>query len=131
MMQFNIFGHKNVLCTHRNTIEFTKDKELSRNGDCILGVNADFKESKKILGSKKIKITITCDGVSDSFEAIVNPDFDDSHEIVFRRSFFNSKRTLGFASTKAAIDIDRRIVEKLKGEKSHAVVKIEEVEVSG
>ncbi|MBR9690110.1 DUF371 domain-containing protein [Candidatus Woesearchaeota archaeon] len=126
-MRFKIFGHKNVLCLHKNTIEFTKEKELTKNGDCILGVSSDFKFDKKILSSKKIKVTITSDGATDSFEADVNPDFDDDKEIVFRKSYFVSKRTLGLNSTKAAIDIDRRIVDKLKDEKNFAKVIIETI----
>lgn len=127
-MIFKIHGHKNVLCTHRNTIEFTKDKELTKNGDCILGVNADFKITKNVINAKKIKITLNSDGVVDSFTCEVNPDFEDDHEIVFRRSDFNSKRTLGFFADKAAIDIDRRIVEKLKAPDNSAEVRIEVLE---
>ena len=39
---FHAFGHKNLLGTHKNTLEFTKDKNLTLKGDCIVGVNADF-----------------------------------------------------------------------------------------
>ena len=39
---FTAYGHKNILATHKTTIEFTKDKELSLKGNCIVGVRADF-----------------------------------------------------------------------------------------
>ena len=42
MISFFCFGHKNILAKHRNTLEFTKDKDLTLNGDCIVGVNANF-----------------------------------------------------------------------------------------
>ena len=56
-MKFRIYGHKNMLAIHKNTLEFTKDKELTKRGDCIVGVNSDFKITKEILNAKKIKIT--------------------------------------------------------------------------
>ena len=43
MISFNIYGHKNILSLHQNSLEFTKDKDLTLNGDCIVGVNSDFK----------------------------------------------------------------------------------------
>lgn len=127
-MKFKIYGHVNVLSTHHTTLEFTKDKDLTKRGDCILGVNSDFKVSKEILSAKKIKITITCDNISDFINADVNSGFDDNHEIVIRKTGFLSKRTLGINADKASIDIDRRIVLKLKSPDSFADVSIEVVE---
>ena len=127
--EFKIYGHKNVLSLHQNTIEFTKDKELTLRGDCILGVNADFNiDKKKLFQFKKIKITIKADNIIDSFTSEVNPNFDDEHELVFRKSNFHSKRTIGFNVTKAAYQIDRKIVEYLKDENNFAIVTIEGVE---
>jgi uncharacterized protein len=124
-MIFKIFGHINMLATHPTTLEFTRDLELTKRGDCIVGVNADFKITKEVLSAKKIKVTIACSGVSDYITADVNPDFSDMHEIVIRKSGFLSKRTLGINADKAAIDIDRRIIEKLKNPDNFALVKIE------
>ena len=60
---FTCYGHENVTCKHKTTLEFTKDSELSLNGDCIVGIGADFqineiKEFIRNLKSKKITITI-------------------------------------------------------------------------
>lgn len=127
MIKFNIFGHKNTLSTHKNTVEFTKDIDLTKNGDCILGVNSDFVIDKGILKFKKIKIIIICDNIKDTIICDVNPDFNNKHEIVIRKSGFLSDRTLGIYSDKAAIDIDRRIVDKLKDPEKKAEVIIEGV----
>ena len=35
-------GHKNILSLHKKTIEITKESELTINGDCIIGTNADL-----------------------------------------------------------------------------------------
>ena len=61
--KFHAYGHKNILGTHKATLEFTKDEEVSLKGDCIVGVNADFelkdlKEFIKGRESKKVSITI-------------------------------------------------------------------------
>lgn len=126
--QFKIYGHKNVLSLHKNTIEFTKDKELSLRGDCILGVNASFEiDKKKLFSFKKIKVTIKTPIAKDFFISEVNPNFDDDHELVFRKSNFHSKRTIGFYVTKAAFDIDRKIIDYLKDENNFADVIIEGV----
>jgi len=117
MIFFHVYGHKNLLASHKNTLEFTKDKELTLNGDCILGVNSDFELSsikEFIKGKEKFIVEIEVDGVKDNFECLVNPLFDDSEEIVFRLGEFASPRTLGLRSTKAAKHINREIVEKMK-----------------
>jgi len=126
-MIFNIYGHKNTLSTHKNTIEFTKDYDLTEKGDCILGVKAgfDYSELKKIVNKySKIQIKISVDGLSETINCEINKDFDDMHEIVIRRTDFISKRTLGIRADKAAKDINRRIVEILKEKDKKAKVEI-------
>jgi uncharacterized protein len=125
-MLFNIFGHPNIKATHRNTIEFTRDTSLSEEGDCIIGVGADFRpdELKEILKFSRIQITISVDNLKEEIKALVNKEFDDAHEIVIRRSEFASKRTLGIRADRAAIDFDRKLVETLKNPAARAVVEI-------
>jgi hypothetical protein len=127
-MRFKIYGHQNMLATHKNTLEFTKDKELTKRGDCIVGVNSDFNMTKKFLNAKKIKITITSDGINEVIVADVNASFNDEHEIVIRKTGFLSKRTLGINADKAAVDIDRRIIKKLVNPEYSADVTIEAIE---
>jgi len=123
---FSIFGHPNTLCTHRNTIEFTKDKVLSLKGDCIFGVKADFSYDDLIGIVKRydnIKITITLENYKEVINAKVNKGFDDKHEIVIRRSDFSSKRTLGIKADRVAMDINREFVKRMKY--PNAVAKVE------
>ncbi len=126
-MQFNISGHENVLSTHRNTIEFTKDTELSLKGDCILGVNADFDHNELmelVKQCSKIKVIITVDDLKEEITAEINKDFDDKREIVIRKTDFVSKRTLGIKADKAAIDVNRDLVDKLKDSNVRGIVEI-------
>ena len=116
-MKFSAYGHKNILATHQTTLEFTKDKDLTLKGDCIVGVNSDFdlNEIKRILKNhKKIKILIKVDELVEEVNCDINPGFDDGHEIVVRKTDFLSGRTLGIHADKAAINLSRKMVEMMK-----------------
>ena len=125
-MKFRIKGHENVLATHNSTLEFTKDMYLTKKGDCIIGVDSDFdyNELMKIVKKEKIVITITIDDQKEIINAKVNKNFNHKHEIVIRKTSFLSDRTLGIYADKAAIDVDRNIIEKLKNPDAKAVVEI-------
>lgn len=113
---FSAKGHKNILSTQKNTIEITKDKELTLEGDCIVAVEADFSlsELKKFLAADRIKLKIVAGGFFEEITAIPNKLFNSSHEIVLRNGEFASQRTFGIRADKAAKDIDRRLVEELR-----------------
>ena len=127
MISFNIFGHPNILSTHQNTIEFTKDSYLTRKGDCIIGIKADFKPDelrKLVKKNSKLKIIIKADTETEELIAYTNKSFNDEHEIVIRKSEFASKRTLGIRADKAAKDLNRKLIEKLKNPETIAKVEI-------
>src|SRR3989338_8033195 len=126
-MIFTIHPHRNVLCTHKTTIEFTTDSELTLRGDCILGVNADFdlKELKKIKG--KFKVAITCGKLKDSFIAYSVNSFNSDHELVIRKTSFISPRTFGIKSNKSSSEINRDLVNLLR--KHAGTVKIEKIKI--
>lgn len=114
---FFCLGHPNILGKHAKTLEFTKDDFVTLQGDCIIGIKADFQllKLKKFLADKeKLNANISCDGIKDNVEFTVNKEFNDANEIVIRKSEFNSKRTLGFRSDKGAIDLKRELIEKIK-----------------
>ena len=125
---FHCFGHENVRAKHPKTIEFTKDAHLTPRGDCIIGLKADFDlpSVKRLRG--RIRITVEVNGLQDTFWAFVNPDFDDDHEMVFRRSRFRSKRTLGIHLNKGAIGLDRDIVRLMRSPETKMKVVLECVE---
>jgi|SRR3989344_2149235 len=128
--KFSAHGHPNILATHKTTIEFTKDKELSKEGNCIVGVNSDFDlESlkkfinKKIsLGKKSIKIIIKINDIKEEINAELNPDFDDDKEMVIRKSDFASKRTFAIRADKGAFDL--AICSNLKSKDDKIIVEI-------
>jgi hypothetical protein len=117
MIVFSFYGHVNLLATHRNTIELTKYTDLTKRGDCIIGVKADFDASEISLFANnfsKAKMIIQVDNILEEVIFTLNKDFKNIHELVIRRSNYNSDRTLGMTADKAAYDINRKMVEKLK-----------------
>jgi hypothetical protein len=118
------YGHPNIQATHKTTLEFTKDPHLSKKGDCIVAVAADkaladlsaaFKENLS-KPHAKLTVTIEADGLSEQVTAHGSSQLILSHptEMVLRKSDYVSSRTLGIRADKAAIDLSRALVEKLK-----------------
>ncbi len=123
---FYCYGHPNIRAKHPKTIEFTKDTELTPNGTCIVGIRAEFEmsELKKLRG--KVTIVLRSGDMEDSVKAVVNPDFDDAHEVVFRKSRFNSPRTYGFWLNRGSSAINRDLIMLLKNPDTRLEVTITE-----
>lgn len=114
-MMFTCFGHKNLLGTHKNTLEFTHDKELTLKGDCIIGVKANFKSTDiKMFSNKKIVIQISVGNIHDQVIAEFNNSFNHNHEMVIRKSSYVDRRTFAIQANKAAIDINRDLIDAMK-----------------
>lgn len=129
MITFSCTGHENVLATHKTTFEFTNDSFLTKQGDCIVGINANFTEGdiKKILNFDKIEINLKSNTYTDSIKCTVNKDFNDKHEIVIRTTDFLSKRTLGIHANKSSKDLNRDLIENLKNPDSILTITIKEL----
>jgi hypothetical protein len=121
------YGHKNIRATHRTTLEFTKDKHLSKKGDCIIAVAADkaladlslqFEENLR-KPNAKLTILIEAGGIAEQVHACGSQQLILSHptEAVIRKSDYVCSRTLAVRADKAANDLSRELVEKLKNPK--------------
>jgi hypothetical protein len=122
--QILAFGHENILATHPTTLMITKDKELTKQGDCIIAIGADkavsdlnseFKQKLQEYNTK-IDVLIEVDGLVEQVTAQGSADLDFSNDIdmVIRKSSFISNRTLAIKADKAATDLPRILVEKLR-----------------
>ncbi|MCD6142984.1 DUF371 domain-containing protein [Thermococcus sp.] len=127
------YGHKNVKATHRSTLEITKEDYLTPRGDCIICIKANkglkelSDEIKEALKSgKKVKIRITADDIVDELEAVGDErlTFENEISMVIRKSEYVDGRTLAIRANKAARDIKRELVEKLKNPEQMVVVEI-------
>jgi hypothetical protein len=129
---FHAFGHENVRATHRSTLEFTKDAHLSRMGDCIVAVSAEkglaelsdeFKESLR-RPNAKLTITIEADGVTEQIHANGSPNLLLTHpsDMVVRKSSHVDSRTLAVGADKAACDLSRALVKRLRDSEQKAKI---------
>ncbi|MDA4127962.1 MAG: DUF371 domain-containing protein [Thaumarchaeota archaeon] len=131
----NFYGHPMILALHPTTIEITKDRQLTRRGDCIIGVLADkavsdlSPEMREALASDRsqVKVKIFVDDAI--FVAKASGDsrltLSNSRDIVLRTSEFVNERTLAVRADLAAIDIPRGVVAKLQRLGAHGVMEIE------
>ena len=128
---FTAHGHPNILATHKTTLEITKNSELTKSGDCIVALSANFslQRIKELISNcnsgDKIKLTVEAAGLKEEIIAVVNKDFRSEKEIVLRKGSFVSERTLGVNADKAAAKLSRELVEKLKSGSTAVSVTIE------
>jgi hypothetical protein len=129
------YGHENILATHKTTLEFTKDKHLSKKGDCIVTVAMDkaladlsgeFKENLRKTNAK-LSVLIEVDGLREQVSAHGSPRLILTHptDIVIRKSDYVCNRTLAIRADKAAQDLPRNFVEKLKNPKQKVKITLE------
>ncbi len=125
-------GHANVLATHRTTLEFTKEKHLSKMGDCIVAIGANKAvadlgdEFRKSLTNDSARLTILVEagGISEEINARGSSRLTLAHEkdVVIRKSDYVSTRTLAVHADKAANDLSREFVERLKDPKQEVKI---------
>jgi hypothetical protein len=117
-------GHENISATHRTTFEITREVGLLRTGNCIIGVSADkalgdlsldLKRNLRKRGAR-VKIAIRAGDVAETVVAFGSPRLILAHpaDIVVRKSDYISNRTLAVKADKAAYDLSRKLVEKLR-----------------
>lgn len=116
-----------MLATHKTTFEITRETFLSERGNCIIAVSADkaltdlsfkFKEGLR-RENAKVSILIEVGTVKESINAFGSPKLILSHpkDIVVRKSSYICTRTLAINADKAAFDLSRKLVEKLRNPK--------------
>lgn len=149
--KFHAYGHPNILATHKTTLEFIEDEELSLKGDCIVGVKADFDleklkqfiktiKNRRFLGHRKfekfssetkknrIKIiieTISKPKIKEKIFAQLNPDFNSNKELVIRKTNFISKRTFAIKANKAAFELNKALIDFLREKENKIIVIVE------
>jgi hypothetical protein len=119
-------GHPNIVSAHKTTIEITKEKEITKKADCVIGVAANkglndlSEEFKRKARENAIMATLT---VGDLKEVIIGRGhldltFSSQTDIVIRKSNFVCPRTLMINADKSSKDLDRKFVDLLrKGKK--------------
>ncbi|HXX06043.1 MAG TPA: DUF371 domain-containing protein [Candidatus Bathyarchaeia archaeon] len=129
------YGHENIRSLHPKTIEITTESHLTVNGDCIIGVNADYgcndipERMKTLLQNSKSSVDCTITVKDFSFKVkgkgndkltLKNP-----HDIVIRKSSFVCPRTLATNCDSASNAIPRQMVKLLQNSETKGVFLIE------
>ena len=131
--KFEAYGHKNIRGTHQTTLEFTQDTNLSKNGDCIIGIRSQqsclsLRANTKIAlhSGSKFLVKIAVNHLIDEFIGYGNPKLllSNKEDMVFRKSNFICDRTIMISCTKAAKDIDKNIINLLKDRETKISVEI-------
>jgi len=118
-------GHENIQSTHETTFEITKEAVITRRGDCIIAVSAtrgaadlspNFKDAAVKRGDAQITITVEAGNVREVVRARGSPRLLFTHpmDLVVRKSDYVCGRTIAIRANKAAKDLSRRLVEKLR-----------------
>ena len=117
-------GHVNVQSTNKTTFEITKENHLTKRGDCIIAVGAtkgatDLNQRFRAVARSqdaRITIKIEVDGEEETVTAWGNPKLLFTHptDLVVRKSDYVCGRTLAVRADKAACDLSRKLVEKLR-----------------
>ncbi len=128
-------GHKNVRAFHSRTIEITTERDLTLQGDCIIGVSSECgckeipQKLKDDLRRSDAKITITIQVNEKKFQIVGNGHEDlkleNPHDIVIRKSSFVCPRTLAVRCDKASEDIPRDMIKMLQEPKTKGLFVIE------
>ena len=128
-------GHKNVMSLHEKTIEITKDRNLTTNGDCIIGVDAaisciDLPEKmKKNIQNPKSKISFSIEAEGKKF--IIHGNGSEKltlkhvKDMVLRKSAFTCSRTIAINCDKASSDIPRDFVKILQNPETRGKITID------
>jgi len=117
-------GHTNIQATHSSTFEITLDSHLSRQGDCIIGVEASHsaQDINNILGTalrspdSQIHTYLSVGEISEIIQGWGSPKLILSEEtsIVWRTSDFVDTRTVAIQCDKAAKNLNRALIALLQ-----------------
>ncbi|MBI2085672.1 MAG: DUF371 domain-containing protein [Candidatus Aenigmarchaeota archaeon] len=128
------YGHNCVTSKHDTTLELTKDKNMTWEGHCIVGVKSDKScydlsdgLKKAIMAGKRITIKLKSGEASDTLIAYGHPllTLKDRKDIVIRKSGFVDDRTLAVHATKSSNSLDRELVRNLKNPRQKLEITIE------
>jgi hypothetical protein len=97
-------GHRNILATHKTTLQITKEDHISKRADCIVAVSADkslrdlASDIKTALSTNaaRIRLTIKAGPMSEVITGFGSAalTLSDTDDMVVRKSGFVSGRTL-------------------------------------
>ena len=128
---FRSQGHPNLRASHKNTLEFTRDKEITTRGTCILGVDTHIDRHDLPILHGEIQIRLQSGEFSDELTATANPLYHTEDPFIIRRSPKRQARTFAYSASKSAKDINRDLIEALKHKGAELEVEIKQISPTG
>ncbi len=124
LVRFKAYGHENVIGEHKTTVEITTEDYLTKQGTCIVGMQANQKLSdlapkiRELVTLETTKIVLVME-VEGTIEQVTgtggqNLTYSDSVSMVARTSSYQCERTLMINTDKAASNLSREFVRLLK-----------------
>jgi len=121
---FRAAGHKNIVGKHETTLEITTESNLTKRGSCIIGTRANQTlrdldaDIKALARNRHTRITLRM-MVDDLVEELVGRGspgllYSDNTSMVARMSSYECGRTVLVDANKAASDLNRILVERLR-----------------
>ena len=117
-------GHENVRATHKTTLEITKEQHLSAEGTCIIAVSANkafsdlSSQFRNLMRQNNSELAVLLEAGKnfDLLKAWGSSRLTMRHatDMVIRKSDYACDRTLAIKADKAACDLSRDVVAKLK-----------------
>ena len=121
---FTALGHLNIRATHETTFEITKEDSLTTRGNCVIGIMSEkacsdlFEDLKTALRSDMAKVVLKLTSCGERDEVVARGSrrmtLDSPVSMVVRKSNYVCGRTLAIGADKAASDLNRALVERLK-----------------
>jgi hypothetical protein len=125
-MQADVFrarGHPLISSRHPTTLEITKEPEITPSADCVIGVGsskgcADLSERvrRAIREGSEMSLVLRLPDAVEEVRGFGHPGLTlaDPVEMVFRKSRYLCPRTVFILADKAASDLSRHLVGRLK-----------------
>ena len=126
------WGHPDITATNEMIIKITKEETPLDNSIIAVKANKSCKDLDELFKDylkfgKKIKITISVDGIQDIIKAFGSPalELTDKKNIVITKSNFIDERTLAILADKAVRDLKNKLISKLKKPKTKVKIELE------
>lgn len=116
-------GHPRIRAKHSTTLMITREREVGPRGDCIVAVAADKGAAdlgevlkRAIRSGFPVRITLEAGGVKEIIHGSGHSALTLNHQtdLVIRKSRFTCERTLAICADKAAVDLSKPFVARLR-----------------
>ena len=99
--------------THRKTLEFAREAEITERATCVVGVGAAIDEAALTELRGRVELTIECGGRSAAVRGRANPAFRPGDPLIVRRAPAVTRDAVVIDADTVAADLDRELVAAL------------------